>query len=164
MKKINNIWIDDNNNSWSCDIETEESAQKKSKTLVNCSYCSDCSDCSDCRGCSDCRDCSDCRYCRGCSGCSGCSGCGDCSGCSGCSDCSDYKQNPQRYVTPKIGSRNSQTSIYWTTSEDIKVICGCFSGNLTEFEQTVKKVHANTEYLQPYLQQIEIVKCLISMI
>jgi hypothetical protein len=36
----------------------------------------------------------------------------DCSDCSGCSYCSDYKTNTQRYITPKIGSRNSQTSIY----------------------------------------------------
>lgn len=43
MKLINNRWVDDNNNSWSANLETEESAIAKSKTLINCSYCSYCS-------------------------------------------------------------------------------------------------------------------------
>jgi hypothetical protein len=32
---------------------------------------------------------------------------------------------------------------------------------LKEFEERVKKVHAKTEHLQPYLKQIEIAKHLI---
>ena len=44
MKLINNRWVDDNNNSWSATLETEESAMAKSKTLVNCRHCRDCSD------------------------------------------------------------------------------------------------------------------------
>jgi hypothetical protein len=134
MKLINNRWYDENNNSWNADIETEESSLKKSKSLIYCSDCSDCSYCSDCRGCSDC------SYCRGCSG---------------------IKSNPQRYVTPKIGSRNSQTSIYWTTKDDAQIICGCWRGNIADFKKRVKEVHAKTEHLNPYLKQIKIFKMLV---
>jgi hypothetical protein len=44
MKKINNRWYDENNNSWSAHYETEESARIKSDSLRNCSNCYDCSD------------------------------------------------------------------------------------------------------------------------
>ena len=132
---INNRWVDENNNSWSADIETKESATKKSETLI---YCSNCSDCRNCSNCSNCSDCSNCRY------------------------CSDYKSNPQRYITPRIGSRNSQTSIFWTTKDDVQIICGCWKGNIEKFEEQVKKVHEKTEHLQPYLKQIEIFKMLVS--
>jgi hypothetical protein len=119
MKKINNSWYDENNNSWNADVETEESAQVKSNTLINCSGCSDC---------------------RG---------------------CSEIKTNPQRYTTPKIGSRNSQTSIYWTNKDDIQIICGCWIGNIKDFEKRVKEVHAKTKHLKPYLAQIKIFKMLV---
>ena len=119
MKKINNRWVDENNNSWNADFETEESSLVKSKSLKNCSDCS------------------------------------------GCLDCSGYKTNAQRYITPKVGSRNSQTSIYWTNKEDVQIICGCWRGNIAEFEKRVKEVHAKTEHLKPYLNQIKIFKYLI---
>ena len=35
MKKINNRWVDENNNSWNADFETEESSLVKSKSLKN---------------------------------------------------------------------------------------------------------------------------------
>jgi len=140
MKKINDRWYDENNNSWNCDFETEESALIKSKSLIGCSRCSDCSDCSCC---------------------SGCSGCSDCSCCSGCSD---MKSNPQRYTTPKVGSRNAQTTIYWTNKDDVKIICGCWRGNIAEFEKRVKEVHTESEHLKPYLEQIKIFKYLVSNI
>jgi hypothetical protein len=41
------------------------------------------------------------------------------------------------------------------------VVCGCFRGNLEEFEQQVKKVHANTKHLDPYLKEIKKMKVLI---
>ena len=128
MKKINDRWYDENNNSWNCDFETEESALIKSKSLIGCSYCSDCS---------------------------------DCSRCSGCSDCSGYKTNAQRYITPKVGSRNSQTSIYWTNKEDVQIICGCWRGNIEQFEQRVKEVHGDNEYGKAYMEQIKIFKMLV---
>ena len=93
---------------------------------------------------------SDCRYCI------------DCSYCSDCSDCSDYKTNPQRFVTKKIGSRNDNTSFYWTNNTDLHVVCGCFRGDLEEFELKVKEVHSNTIHLNSYLKEIEKVKFLLS--
>jgi hypothetical protein len=70
--------------------------------------------------------------------------------------------NPQRYITQKIGSRNSQTSIYWTNLNDVQIICGCWRGNIEEFEKSVNETHANTEHLQPYLKQIAIFKTLVN--
>ena len=138
MKKINNYWVDDNNNSWSCDIETEESASNKSKSLI------------DCCGCIDCRDCIDCIGCRGCLDCIGCRG------------CSNYKENPQRYTSSKIGSRNANTTAYWL-GEDVQIICGCFRGDLAEFEAAVRETHAETEHLNPYLKLIENLKVIIAL-
>lgn len=153
MKKINNRWYDENNNSWSALFETEESSFLKSKSLSNCRYCSDCSDCSYCSDCSGCSNCSDCSDCSNCSGCSGCGGCGG---------CSEIKSNPQRYITPKIGSRNSQTSIYWTNKDNVQIICGCWRGDIEAFEARVREVHKDNEYAIDYLKQIEIFKMLVN--
>jgi hypothetical protein len=67
-----------------------------------------------------------------------------------------------RYVTPIVGSRQAQTTIYWTTKEDVQIKCGCWKGDITQFEDRVKKVHANTSHLQPYLKQIELFKLLVN--
>ena len=163
MQKINGNWVDENNNSWPCDRYTEEEAVLKSKSLTRCS------DCSDCSGCSLCSDCSGCSLCSGCSGCSRCSRCSDCvncsrcSRCSGCSDCSDYKENPQRYVSKKIGSRDENTSIYWTTAEDVQVVCGCFRGDITQFTARVEATHPDgSEHLRRYLALIALIRTIIS--
>ena len=58
MKKINNYWVDKNNNKWNCDSFTEEKAIKNSNTLINCFHCHNCSYCSDCHNCSHCHNCS----------------------------------------------------------------------------------------------------------
>ncbi len=163
MKQINNKWVDKNNNSWDCDVYTQEQAKKLSKTLINCSDCLNCSYCSRCFRCSNCFDCSDCFGCSNCSRCSGCSGCSRCFGCSdcsGCSGCSDFKTNPRRYIGRRIGSRNSQTTTYWT-DEKIQVVCGCFVGTLKEFEKKVKETHGDNEYGKQYQQYIQIVKTII---
>jgi hypothetical protein len=178
MKKENGYYIDDQGNKWSVNYETEKSAQKKSKSLITCRGCSDCKDCSYCsncsycNGCSSCRDCSCCSDCRGCSDCNGCNYCRDCSDCSDCRDCnyckdcrdcsycrgcSDFEENPQRITSPKIGSRNDQTTVYWTDKKDL-VVCGCFKGNLKEFEERVKEVHKDILYTAQYLNFIQKVK------
>lgn len=36
MKKVNNQWVDSNNNSWNCNINTRKQAEEKSKSLINC--------------------------------------------------------------------------------------------------------------------------------
>ena len=43
----------------------------------------------------------------------------------------------------------------------VQIICGCFEGNLKEFQTKVKEKHAKTEHLIPYLNQIRIMKYLI---
>ena len=121
MLELRNGWYyDANNNRWNSDVETLESATKKSESLINCKNCSD------------------------------------------CSRCSDFKENPQRYTTPRVGSRNAQTTIYWT-QEKQQVVCGCFIGDLQRFEKRVKEVHATSEHLKPYLKQIKIMKYLIKI-
>lgn len=126
MKKIDNKWVDENNNSWNCDYYSKQKAEKLSKTMIGCS------------------DCSDCSY------------------CSHCSNCSDFKDNPLRYVTKFIGSRNAQTTIYWN-NDNIKVITGCFKGDLNSFKEKVLKTHANNDvYLNQYLKEIKIMQYLIN--
>jgi hypothetical protein len=132
MKKENGYYIDDQGNKWSVNYETEKSAQKKSKSLITC------------RGCSDCKDCS---Y---------------CSNCNGCNLCNGFEENPQRITSPKIGSRNDQTTVYWTDKKDL-VVCGCFKGNLKEFEERVKEVHKDTEFERQYLLLIDQVKYNMSL-
>jgi hypothetical protein len=51
--------------------------------------------------------------------------------------------------------------MYWTTKEDILIICGCYRGNLTEFEERVKSVYNSGQYRDEYLKEIEIMKYLI---
>ena len=85
----------------------------------------------------------------------------NCTNCTNCRNCTDYKSNPSRYVTPRIGSRNAQTTFYWTSEEDIQVVCGCFRGNLKEFEARVKRVHGDNEHGLNYKKQIKIVKYLL---
>ena len=187
MKKINNYWVDDNNNKWNCDI-TEEKAIKNSNTLINCSYCahcvhcSDCSDCSYCSGCSDCSDCSDCSNCYDCYNCSDCSNCYDCSDCHNCSYCydcshchdchncsncaycsycSNFTENPQRYLSKRIGSRNQQTMFYWTKQDKNLIVCGCFKNTLIEFEQRVKEIHGDNDYGKQYQEFIDTCKLLM---
>lgn len=92
MKKYDKYWVDDNNNRWNSDCYTEEEATQYSNSLINCSYCTNCTNCINC---------------------SDCTRCGDCSDCTNCINCSYCKDNPQRYVTPRIGSRRANTTFYW---------------------------------------------------
>jgi len=43
----------------------------------------------------------------------------------------------------------------------VQVVCGSFRGNLEQFKEKVLKVHEDTEHLQPYLKQIEVMEFLI---
>lgn len=170
MKKINDYWVDENNNKWWCGATTKEQAILYSESLIDCHSCCDCYDCSNCR---DCRDCSDCSYCsncgdcRDCSYCSNCDDCRDCSNCSDCSDCSYYQIRPMQYVSSKIGSRNDQTTFYYGKTNNgnlIQVVCGCFCGDLKEFEAAVLKTHADNDiYREQYFKEIEKVKVLFDL-
>ena len=135
-----------------------------------CNYCNDCNDCNYCISCSSCNHCSDCNYCNycnrcnGCISCSSCSSCSDCNHCNYCNDCnycnycnycnhciscnhcndcnhcSGFKTNPQRIVSPVLGSRKSQTIYYWTEDHN-QIVCGCFEGSLDDFKNKVEKVY-----------------------
>ena len=146
MKKVNNYWVDENNNRWDVNIYTETQAKKNSASLINCSDCSDCSRCFRCFRCSDCSDCFDCFRCFRCS---------DCSDCSDCSRCSDYKHNPQRLTSGLIGSRKSTTTIYWTNENDTQVICGCLKTDIGGFEKRIKEVYPSGQYHDEYMQFIK---------
>ncbi len=59
-----------------------------------------------------------------------------------------------------MGSRNSQTTIYWI-GNIVKVVCGCFRGNLQEFKEKVMSVYGNKGHGKDYLEFIEKAKYLI---
>lgn len=83
--------------------------------------------------------------------------------CSSCSDCSDYKTNPKRFVSQEIGSRNDQTTVYWTNAEDVQIVCGCFRGDLDEFKKAVIETHKdNAIYKAQYLKLIKTIKMLVN--
>ena len=88
---------------------------------------------------------------KNCSGCSGCSRCSDCSG------CSDFIENPERITSKKIGSRNSQSTFYWTKDKE-QMICGSFKGTLNEFQERVIQTHKENIYAIEYLNWIEKIK------
>ena len=47
MKKVEGLWVDKNNNSWSCELHTKKQAEECSRYLINCSSCRNCRDCRD---------------------------------------------------------------------------------------------------------------------
>lgn len=71
-------------------------------------------------------------------------------------DCMDWEDNPERITSKKIGSRNSQTTIYFNNKKT-QIICGCFSGTLEKFKQSVNEEYsefkpetAGHEYFKQY--------------
>ncbi len=43
----------------------------------------------------------------------------------------------------------------------MQVVCGCFSGDLDEFEKRIKEYHGDNEYAKQYFREIKIVKYLL---
>ena len=161
MKKENGYFIDENNNKWNDTLFNEEQAIKFSKSLINCKDCQDCQDCQNCRYCLDCQDCKDCQDCQNCRYCQNCQNCRDCQNCQNCRDCRDYKQNPGRYTGRFIGSRKSQTIVYWN-DEKTTVVCGCFINSLDNFEKKViEKYDDKSIYGIEYRKFIKIVRNII---
>lgn len=164
MKQINGYWVDENNNRWDIEIYTEGQAEKCSKSLVNCYNCQNCYNCRNCR---NCHYCYYCYYCCDCCNCDNCRYCCYCYNCCDCNSCDYYKLNPQRYTTNKIGSRNDQTTFYYGETKkgmEVQVICGCFNGNLEDFEKAVLETHKDNDlYRKQYLKEIEKVKVLFEL-
>lgn len=153
MQLINGYWVDDNNNRWNCDFYDEDEAKKYSDNLTNCHDCWNCEGCRDCEDCWGCRDCEDCEGCWNCRDCEDCRGCRDCEDCWNCEDC-------RGCVTPRIGSRNANTTFYWL-GEQTRVICGCFRGTIEEFEEQVKEVHGDNEHGKAYMAEIAKVRMMM---
>ena len=84
VHKVDNRWVDSENNSWDARLYTEECAAELSKDLINCR---DCIDCTNCRDCCYCEHCKDCQSCSGCKHCSLCTRCHYCTSCLSCMDC-----------------------------------------------------------------------------
>nr|DAU72927.1 MAG TPA: Putative transferase, nesg, ydcK, Structural Genomics.38A [Caudoviricetes sp.] len=49
-----------------------------------------------------------------------------------------------------IGSRNDVTTFFRTKNKEIFVKCGCFNGNIDEFEKQVQKVHGDDKHGRVY--------------
>ena len=57
-----------------------------------------------------------------------------------------------------LGSCNRNTTFFKCKDGHIHVSCGCFRGNLAEFEAKVKETHGDSKYGKEYLACLEVVK------
>ncbi len=91
----------------------------------------------------------------------------NCDNCCGCYCCERYTENPTLYRTDRIGSRKDRTTFYYGKTEkgmSLQVVCGCFRGDLEEFEKAVLKTHADNDiYREQYLKEIQKVKALFEL-
>lgn len=147
----------------------------KCNKCIRCNVCCDCEDCVGCSFCSYCADCKDCWFCNNgnfnndcydCNRCYSCISCVKCDNCKRCVFCkyiNGFEENPARYVTPLIGSRNDNTTFYYSDKK-IYVTCGCFRGDLKAFEKAVRKTHkCNKKHFDDYLREIKKVKTLFEL-
>ena len=70
-----------------------------------------------------------------------------------------YIDSYKKYIAiGPIGSRYEYTTFYLTIEGDIWVSCGCFNGNIDDFEKEVKEVHNSDIFEKEYLSTIKFVK------
>ena len=62
-----------------------------------------------------------------------------------------------------VGSRNDTTTFFKCKDGKIRVTCGCFFGDLTEFAEKVNETHGENEYGEVYMLAIEMAKARISL-
>lgn len=62
-----------------------------------------------------------------------------------------------------IGSRNDFTTFFRTKDKEIFVKCGCFKGNIDEFEKAVEETHKGTKHEKTYKKAIELAKLQIDL-
>ena len=74
-----------------------------------------------------------------------------------CGDAEVY-DNADYLCFKGLGSFNRNTTFFKCKDGHIHVSCGCFSGNLKEFENKVKETHGNSKYAKEYLACVEVVK------
>lgn len=72
-----------------------------------------------------------------------------------------YREYDYIVISP-IGSRNDYTTFCHTKDGSIIVVCGCFQGNINEFEAIVKKVHGDNKHGRAYMAAIQFVKSVIN--
>lgn len=70
----------------------------------------------------------------------------------------DIKSNDDIIWLTGLGSENRTTTIFRTKEGGVRVACGCFSGNLAEFESRVKETHGDSKYAREYLALIGLAK------
>ena len=143
MKKVNGYFIDENNNKWSEKKFTMEEALHLSGTLTDCTNCVNCTNCINCVNSTNCINCTNCFYCIDCI---------DCNSCTICACCNGFKSNPNRYAKKNLGNKWSNTCIYWTGGK-VQVVCGCFSGDLKEFEKVILKKYGHDHEYISYIKQ-----------
>ena len=53
--------------------------------------------------------------------------------------------------------------MYWLSKDDVQIVCGCFRGNLGDFEKKVEETHAkNEKHLFEYTKFTELCKIVIN--
>lgn len=57
-----------------------------------------------------------------------------------------------------IGSRDDVTTFFRTKNKEIFVKCGCFSGNIDDFEKQVREVHGENKHGKVYALAIAMAK------
>ena len=57
-----------------------------------------------------------------------------------------------------IGSRYGYTTIYRDKNKKAVVVCGCFHGDLDDFERAVRKTHAGTKHEAEYMALIQLAR------
>ena len=62
-----------------------------------------------------------------------------------------------------IGSRNGFTTFFRTKEKKIYVTCGCFTGDIDQFAEKVKRTHGDNEHAKAYMLAIELAKLRIDL-
>ena len=57
-----------------------------------------------------------------------------------------------------FGSENRHTHAYLTSDGSIEITCGCFRGNLKDFEEKVKLTHHGTIYEKQYMAIADLIR------
>ena len=73
-------------------------------------------------------------------------------------DDAEVRDNTDYLCFMGLGSYNRNTTFFKCRDGHIRVSCGCFHGDLTEFENQVRKTHGDTKYAKEYLACVTVVK------
>lgn len=173
MNQDDKYWLGDNGNRWSKSTFSKAEAIAADKSCTDCTDCTDCilctdctectrcTDCFRCTGCTDCFRCTGCFRCTECARCTECTECTECTGCTGCTECTGFLMNPSRYGRTGLGADWSNTCVYWS-GDKVQVVCGCFTGDISEFKAAVTKKygdkHSYHDYVNTALELIEMEK------